>query len=124
MSNESSSDLRKCFLQVSGDINPSVKNYRASFEKSLTAVPISSVSHSIFEVSLTTVPIHGVLRILVEFPGGNVRKSRVEGQDIIVYVTCDNIDAFFNDAGRTEQEKRMFSDLKVLIHYVGMLEEC
>ncbi len=66
--------------------------------------------------------ISGVLRILVEFPRGSVHKSRVEGQDIIVYVTCDNMDEFFNETGQSEQEKRILRDLKNLIRYVGMAD--
>ncbi len=82
--------------------------------------PARSFCSIFFEESLTTVQIYGVLRILVEFPRGSARKSRVEGQDIIVYVTCDNMDEFFYEKGRNEPEKRMLSNLKTLIRYVGM----
>ncbi len=64
-------------------------------------------------------PISGVLRILVEFPRGSEYKSKVEGQDIIVYVTCDNLNEFFYEKGQTESEK-ILRDLKTLIRYVGM----
>lgn len=59
----------------------------------------------------------------MEFPRGSAQKSRVEGQDIIVYVTCDNMDEFFYEKGRTEPEKQMLSDLKTLIHYFGMADQ-
>lgn len=42
-SNESSSDIRKCFLQVSGDVNPTVQKYRTSFEDSMKTMPISII---------------------------------------------------------------------------------
>eukprot|EP00026_Physarum_polycephalum_P000598 Phypoly_transcript_00599.p1 GENE.Phypoly_transcript_00599~~Phypoly_transcript_00599.p1 ORF type:complete len:744 (+),score=73.21 Phypoly_transcript_00599:1984-4215(+) len=105
--NESSSDLHKCFLQVDGTVNPSVRKYRSDFEQSLKIVPI-----------------HGVLRILVEFPKGSECKSRVQGQDIIVYVTCDNMDKFFNETGQTEQQKQGLRDLKALIRYIAIKQGC
>lgn len=54
----------------------------------------------------------------MEFSRGGIHKSKVEGQDIIVYVTCDNLDEFFNERG-TEQERHMLSSVKTLIRYVG-----
>jgi hypothetical protein len=97
--NQVSSDVRKCFMTKSGDKqNHAAVNLRMAFEKDLALVPIE-----------------GSLRIHIEFPGvqGGTPKSCVQGNDILVYIDCKNMDLFFNP------ENKKMDDVKRIIRYVG-----
>jgi hypothetical protein len=98
-SNVSSSDLLACFLQTTGEINLNLKKYRLAYEQSLKKDPI-----------------HGALRIHLEFPRSAHSKSHVVGNDVLVFVTCDNLDSFFCESGA---DAAMMKDIKKVIRYVA-----
>jgi hypothetical protein len=103
-SNFTSSDLKACFLKTNGELNPSAQTARHEFEESMKREPIS-----------------GTLRIHLELPGfgaiGSTKPS-VSGNDIIAYVTCENLDDFFCEGLHFDRE--MIS-IKKIIRYIGML---
>jgi len=96
--NEVSSDVRKCFMKKVGDeVNSSVANFRETFEKDLQLTPIE-----------------GSLQINLEFPSvqGETPNSHVQGNDVVVYINCANMDTFFPN-------NKNMGDAKRIIKYVA-----
>ena len=105
--NETSSDIRACFLKKDGSPNETLANFRHGFEASGT--PSS---------------LMGILRIHLELPdvqGGmprtHVRTNPVTGvEDVMVYINLSNMDDFFFE-GISEHKDDMVK-LKSLIRFV------
>ncbi|KAF9274677.1 hypothetical protein BGZ68_000438 [Mortierella alpina] len=106
--NETSSDIRRCFLKKDGiTVNTSLADLRQTFETS--GIPSN---------------IKGILRIHLEFPNvtrprpvTHVRRDTTTGvEDVMVYIDISNMDSFFDErvAGNAEDMVK----LKRLIKFV------
>ncbi|KAG9067634.1 hypothetical protein KI688_012419 [Linnemannia hyalina] len=106
-SNETSSDIRACFLQANGTLNESLANIRSDYE-----------------ASGTPSNLRGILRIHTEFhnvkrgmPTSHIKKDSVtRAEDVMVYITLLNMDDFFFE-GIPEHKDDMVQ-LKKIIRYV------
>ena len=107
--NETSSDIRCCFLKTDGTtLNPSLANIRG-----------------LFEASDTPTKIKGMLRIHLEFPGVQgfkpityVKTEPTTGvKDVMVYIDLSNTDEFFFEG--IEESKEDMQNLKKLIKYIA-----
>ncbi|KAF8920501.1 hypothetical protein EDD21DRAFT_449173 [Dissophora ornata] len=108
-SNETSSNIRGCFLKQDGiNVNPSLADIRRDFEASGTPTNLK-----------------GILRIHLEFPGvqnGNpvtyVKRDPATGiEDVMVYINLSNLDDFFFE-GISESADDMVK-LKTLIKFIS-----
>jgi len=102
--NESSSDLNKCFLTKGGDINPTQEKY-----------------YKLYATSRQQNPIRGTLRIQLLLPKlqGKTPKTCVNGNDIMVYIDCQNLEQFFyEDAAKDSKTKNMLQIIKRIIYTI------
>ncbi|KAG0371539.1 hypothetical protein BGX24_001527 [Mortierella sp. AD032] len=84
--NETSSDIRACFLKADGEVSKSLATIRRAYED--TCIPSS---------------LRGILRIHLELtdvkngmPATHVRTNPVTGvEDVMVYINLSNMDDFF-----------------------------
>ncbi|KAK3840965.1 MAG: hypothetical protein J3R72DRAFT_446220 [Linnemannia gamsii] len=105
--NETSSDIRDCFLAADGKSNPSLQVIRRDFEDSGTPSNLK-----------------GILRIHVEFPdvqkgmpNTHTRRDPVTGvEDVMVYINLSNMDDFFFEG--IPEHKDDMAQLKRLIRFV------
>ncbi|KAF9574725.1 hypothetical protein EC968_005730 [Mortierella alpina] len=106
--NETSSDIRRCFLKKDGiTVNASLAELRQTFEKS--SIPSN---------------IKGILRIHMEFPHvarprpvTHVRRDPTTGvEDVMVYIDISNMDSFFDERVAAYAEDMV--KLKRLIKFV------
>jgi len=101
--NEVSSDPRKCFMTKAGETpNPSVVRHCEELQQFLKSTPVT-----------------GALRIHLLFPGvqGAGYKTRVQGDDIMVYIDCNNMAKFFYDGIRTGKED--MRNIQKIITYIS-----
>jgi hypothetical protein len=107
MENETSNDLRACFLKADGQANRTLASVPHAYED--TGVPSE---------------LRGILRIHLEFPdvqdgmpATHVRKNSTTGvKDVMVYINLSNMDDFFYE-GISEHKDDMVK-LKSLIRFV------
>ncbi|KAF9116504.1 hypothetical protein BGW39_002721 [Mortierella sp. 14UC] len=107
--NETSSDVRACFLQKDGiSINPFLTNTRRSFEASGTPSNLRGILR-----------IHVVLpRVQRGTPPTRVRKDPVTGvEDVMVYIDLSNMDSFFDESIAANKDD--MAKLKRLIEFVS-----
>ncbi|KAG9067627.1 hypothetical protein KI688_012412 [Linnemannia hyalina] len=106
--NETSSDIRACFLMTDGDkLNATLAATRHSYENAGTPSNVK-----------------GILRIHMEFPCvkgvkpvTHVRKDpTTRANDVMVYINCENIDSFFDESIKAYRNDMI--KLKKLIKYV------
>jgi len=99
--NKATSDLRKCFQRRDKD------------QENATVTQ----NFNTFAALQLTNPIDGILRIHLVFPGvvGGTPASEVEGNDVLVYIDCANMDTFFCDSHHNSM-----SDIKRVISYVAL----
>ncbi|KAF9082457.1 hypothetical protein BGX29_003872, partial [Mortierella sp. GBA35] len=105
--NETSSDIRACFLQKDGTLNEKLANFRHDFVASGT--PSS---------------VRGILRIHLELPdvkngmpATHVRTNPATGiEDVMVYINLSNMDDFFFEG--IEEHKGDMVKLKNVIRFV------
>ncbi|KAF8924087.1 hypothetical protein BGZ47_004212 [Haplosporangium gracile] len=105
--NETSSDIRACFLKADGEVNKTLADVRRAYED--TCIPSD---------------LKGILRIHLEFPdvqqgmpATHVRKNPTTGaEDVMVYINLSNMDDFFFE-GISEHMDDMVK-LKSLIRFV------
>ena len=99
--NETSTDIRSSFLKKDGTLNPTLQRIQKDFE----------ASHIPNELK-------GILRVHLEFPGvkGSKLKTSVKSdpnypgvEDVMVYIDCSNMDEFFYDGIRENQ-----NDVRIL----------
>ncbi|KAF9115688.1 hypothetical protein BGW39_002991 [Mortierella sp. 14UC] len=105
--NETSSDIRACFLKADGEVNKSLAHIRRAYVD--TCIPSN---------------IKGILRIHLEFPdvqqgmpATRIWKNPTTGvEDVMVYINLSNMDDFFFE-GISEYRDDMVK-LKSLIRFV------
>ncbi|KAG9065461.1 hypothetical protein KI688_002788 [Linnemannia hyalina] len=106
--NETSSDIRACFLMTDGDkLNSTLAATRHSYENA--GIPSN---------------VKGILRIHLEFPRvkgvkpvTHVRKDpTTRAKDVMVYINCENMDSFFDESIKAYRKDMI--KLKKLIKYV------
>ncbi|KAF9922107.1 hypothetical protein BGZ67_010719 [Mortierella alpina] len=110
--NETSSDLRRCFLKKDGiTLNSSLADLRQTFETS--GIPSN---------------IKGILRIHLEFPNvtrprpvTHVRRDPTTGfEDVMVYIDISNMDSYFDErvAGNAEDMAKLTRLIKFVCNSV------
>lgn len=81
--------------------------------------PKAASLYTKFQQLLETAPISGALRVHLVFPNvqGGTPKTEVQGNDIMVYIDCDNMDKFFYEGIRPGKEN--MASIKKVIKYIG-----
>ncbi|KAK3842808.1 MAG: hypothetical protein J3R72DRAFT_508522 [Linnemannia gamsii] len=105
--NETSSDIRACFLKADGEVNKSLARIRRAYED--TCIPSS---------------LRGILRIHLELPdvkngmpATHVRTNPVTGvEDVMVYINLSNMDDFFFEG--IAEHRGDLVNLKKIIRFV------
>ena len=99
-----SSNLQLCFQGKTRDNINNTKQTREAFEQALVIQPIE-----------------GSLRVHIELPRAakGASTTRVEGNDVLAFITCDNLDEFFWENSSNDTWNQSMKALKNIIR-LGM----